>query len=236
VFIEPCQGEAGVVPAPAGYLSAARQACDATGALLVIDEIQSGIGRTGAWFAHQADGVMPDVLTLAKGLGGGLPIGACIGLGAAGRALGKGDHGSTFGGNPVACAAARAVLTTIESDGLLAQAAAVGGQLATGLGGAVHPLLSGVRGRGLWLAALLTTPAAAAVEAACRQAGFLVNAVQPDAIRLAPPLILQASQAEEFLDAWPDILGQAAEAAAGGAVPGPVGSAVAGASGPGRTA
>ena len=129
VFIEPCQGEAGVVPAPAGYLSAARQACDAAGALLVIDEIQSGIGRTGAWFAHQADGVMPDVLTLAKGLGGGLPIGACIGLGAAGRALRKGDHGSTFGGNPVACAAALAVLDTIESDGLLAQAAAVGGQL-----------------------------------------------------------------------------------------------------------
>ena len=220
VFIEPCQGEAGVVPAPAGYLSAARQACDATGALLVIDEIQSGIGRTGAWFAHQADGVMPDVLTLAKGLGGGLPIGACIGLGAAGRALRKGDHGSTFGGNPVACAAALAVLTTIESDGLLAQAAAIGGQLAAGLGGPVHPLLSGVRGRGLWLAALLTTPAAAAVEAACRQAGWLVNAVQPDAIRLAPPLILQASQAEEFVAAWPDILDRAAEAAAGGAAPG----------------
>ena len=100
VFLEPCQGEAGVVPAPAGYLRAARQACDAAGALLVIDEIQSGIGRTGAWFAHQADGIVPDVLTLAKGLGGGLPIGACIGLGAAGTALGKGDHGSTFGGNP----------------------------------------------------------------------------------------------------------------------------------------
>jgi acetylornithine aminotransferase len=143
VFIEPCQGEAGVVPAPAGYLSAARQACDAAGALLVIDEIQSGIGRTGAWFAHQADGVRPDVLTLAKGLGGGLPIGACIGLGAAGQALRKGDHGSTFGGNPVACAAALAVLTTIESDGLLARAAAVGGQLAAGLAGPVHPLHSG---------------------------------------------------------------------------------------------
>jgi acetylornithine/succinyldiaminopimelate/putrescine aminotransferase len=128
------------------------------------------------------------------------------------------------------------VLATIESDGLLAQAAAVGGQLAAGLGGPVHPLLGGVRGRGLWLAALLTTPAAAAVEAACRQAGFLVNAVQPDAIRLAPPLILQAGQAEEFLAAWPDILGQAAEAAAGGAAPGPAGSAAAGASGPGRPA
>jgi acetylornithine aminotransferase len=221
VFIEPCQGEAGVVPAPAGYLGAARQACDATGALLVIDEIQSGIGRTGAWFAHQADGVTPDVLTLAKGLGGGLPIGACIGLGAAGRALRQGDHGSTFGGNPVACAAALAVLSAIESDGLLAQAAAVGGQLAAGLAGPVHPLLSGVRGRGLWLAALLARPAAAAVEAACRGAGFLVNAVQPDAIRLAPPLILQASQAEEFLAAWPAILDQAAETASGGPVADP---------------
>jgi len=221
VFIEPCQGEAGVVPAPAGYLSAARRACDAAGALLVIDEIQSGIGRTGAWFAHQADGVVPDVLTLAKGLGGGLPIGACIGLSAAGTALRKGDHGSTFGGNPVACAAALAVLATIESDGLLAHAADLGGRLASGLAAVGHPLLSGVRGRGLWLAALLAQPAAAAVEASCRQAGFLVNAVQPDAIRLAPPLILSVGQAGEFLAALPAILDQAAEAASGGARPEP---------------
>ncbi|HYB85592.1 MAG TPA: acetylornithine transaminase [Streptosporangiaceae bacterium] len=214
VFIEPGQGEAGVVPAPAGYLRAARQACDAAGALLVIDEIQSGIGRTGAWFAHQADGAVPDVLTLAKGLGGGLPIGACIGLGTAGQALRKGDHGSTFGGNPVACAAALAVLATIESDGLLAHAEAVGELLASGLAAPALPLLRGVRGRGLWLAALLDQPVAAAVEAACRQAGFLVNAVQPDAIRLAPPLILGAGQAEDFLAAWPVILAQAAQAAA----------------------
>jgi acetylornithine/N-succinyldiaminopimelate aminotransferase len=217
VFIEPGQGEAGVVPAPAGYLGAARRACDVDGALLVIDEIQSGIGRTGAWFAHQADGVVPDVLTLAKGLGGGLPIGACIGLGAAGQALRKGDHGSTFGGNPVACAAALAVLATIESDGLLAHAEAVGGRLASGLAATGHPLLRGVRGRGLWLAALLTRPAAAPVEAACRQAGFLVNAVQPDAIRLAPPLILDEGQAGEFLAAWPAILDQVTEAAPTGA-------------------
>jgi acetylornithine/N-succinyldiaminopimelate aminotransferase len=219
VFIEPCQGEAGVVPAPAGYLSAARRACNAAGALLVIDEIQSGIGRTGAWFAHQADGVVPDVLTLAKGLGGGLPIGACIGLGAAGTALRKGDHGSTFGGNPVACAAALAVLTVIESDGLLAHAAAVGGRLASSLAAAGHPLLGGVRGRGLWLAVLLARPAAAAVEDACRRAGFLVNAVQPDAIRLAPPLILRAGQAEDFLAALPAILDQAAGADSGGGRP-----------------
>ncbi len=133
VFLEPCQGEAGVVPAPPGYLRAAREACDAAGALLVVDEIQSGIGRTGAWFAHQAEGITPDVVTLAKGLGGGLPIGACIGLGECGTVLGRGDHGSTFGGNPVACAAALAVLDTIERDGLLAQAERVGGQLAAGI-------------------------------------------------------------------------------------------------------
>src|SRR5437763_4565838 len=145
VFIEPCQGEAGVVPAPAGYLSAARQACDATGALLVIDEIQSGIGRTGAWFAHQADGVRPDVLTLAKGLGGGLPIGMCVGLGAAGTGFARGDHGSTFGGNPVACPAALAVLDTIERDGLLAHVTAVGEHLAAGLSQTGHPPISRVR-------------------------------------------------------------------------------------------
>jgi acetylornithine aminotransferase len=210
VFLEPCQGEAGVVPAPAGYLRAAREACDAAGALLVIDEIQSGIGRTGSWFAHQANGAMPDVLTLAKGLGGGLPIGACVGLGAAGTALRKGDHGSTFGGNPVACAAALAVLDTIESQGLLGNAAAAGEHLAHRLAGTEHPLLAGVRGRGLWLAVLLAQPAAGAVEAACRDAGFLVNAVQPDAIRLAPPLILTDAQADAFVSALPAILDQAA--------------------------
>jgi acetylornithine aminotransferase len=206
VFLEPCQGEAGVVPAPPGYLRAARDACDEAGALLVVDEIQSGIGRTGAWFAHQAEGITPDVLTLAKGLGGGLPIGACVGLGECGTVLGKGDHGSTFGGNPVACAAALAVLDTIERDGLLTQAGLVGGQLAAGITAAGHPLVTGVRGRGLWLAIALARPAAAAVETACRSAGYLVNAVQPDAVRLAPPLILSAAQAAEFIAALPAIL------------------------------
>ena len=209
VFLEPCQGEAGVVPAPSGYLRAAREACDAAGALLVIDEIQSGIGRTGAWFAHQADGVLPDVLTLAKGLGGGLPIGACVGVGAAGTALGKGDHGSTFGGNPVACAAALAVLDTIESEGLLARAAGVGERLVSGAASLGHPLLRGARGRGLWLALLLTQPVAGVVETASRQAGFLVNAVQPDAVRLAPPLILHAAQADSFLASLSSILASA---------------------------
>jgi acetylornithine aminotransferase len=212
VFLEPCQGEAGVIPPPPGYLRAARQTCDASGALLVVDEIQSGIGRTGHWFAHQAEGVTPDVLTLAKGLGGGLPIGACVGFGPYGGVLGKGDHGSTFGANPVACAAALAVLTTIESDGLLANAAAAGQQLADGLAAISHPLLAGVRGQGLWLAAMLTEDAAADVEAASRRAGFLVNAVQPDAIRLAPPLIISSGEVAEFLGTLPTIFNEAATA------------------------
>ncbi len=212
VFLEPCQGEAGVVPPPPGYLRAAREACDATGALLVVDEIQSGIGRTGHWFAHQAEGVAPDVLTLAKGLGGGLPIGACVGFGRYGAVLGKGDHGSTFGANPVSCAAALAVLTTIESDGLLANAAAAGTQLASGIGAMSHPLLAGVRGQGLWLAAVLTQDAAVDVEAAARRAGYLVNAVQPDAIRLAPPLIIGPGEIADFLGALPGIFNDVATA------------------------
>jgi acetylornithine/N-succinyldiaminopimelate aminotransferase len=212
VFLEPGLGEGGVVPAPAGYLRAARAACDRAGALLVLDEIQSAIGRTGAWFAHQAEGVRPDVLTLAKGLGGGLPIGACIGLGAAGTGFAKGDHGSTFGGNPVACAAALAVLGTIEREGLLAHVTEVGGYLQDSLGSVRHPLMAGVRGAGLWLAIVLTAEVAPAVEAAARQAGFLVNAVQPDAIRVAPPLILSAAQAAQFTAALPGILDAAQEA------------------------
>jgi acetylornithine aminotransferase len=206
VFLEPGLGESGVIPAPAGYLAAAREACDAAGALLVLDEIQSGIGRTGAWFAHQTAGVRPDVLTLAKGLGGGLPIGACIGLGAAGSGFSQGDHGSTFGGNPVACAAALAVLDVIERDGLLAHVTEVGEHLAASLGQVSHPLVAGVRGTGLWRAIVLTAPLAPGLEAAARRAGFLVNAVQPDAIRLAPPLILTAAEVDEFAAALPAIL------------------------------
>jgi acetylornithine/N-succinyldiaminopimelate aminotransferase len=209
VFLEPGLGEGGVVPAPEGYLRAARAACDSAGALLVLDEIQSGVGRTGAWFAHQREGVIPDVITLAKGLGGGLPIGACVGIGGCGSALGKGDHGSTFGGNPVACAAALAVLDTIEREGLLGNATKVGDQLAAGIEAIEHPLVAGVRGSGLWRAIVLTTPAAAAVEAAAGRAGFLVNAVQPDAIRLAPPLVLTPEQAGSFIAALPEILASA---------------------------
>jgi acetylornithine/N-succinyldiaminopimelate aminotransferase len=206
LFLEPCQGESGIVPAPDGYLRAARAACDDAGALLVLDEVQSGVGRTGAWFAHQREGVIPDVITLAKGLGGGLPIGACVGIGGCGSALGKGDHGSTFGGNPVACAAALAVLDTIERQGLLSNATEVGDRLAAGIASAGHPLVCAVRGVGLWRALVLTAPAAAAVEAVARRAGFLVNAVQPDVIRLAPPLLLSAEQSDSFTSALSPIL------------------------------
>ncbi|HEY0935053.1 MAG TPA: acetylornithine transaminase [Trebonia sp.] len=211
VFLEPALGEGGVIPAPAGYLAAARRACDRAGALLVLDEIQSGIGRTGAWFSHQAEGVLPDVMTLAKGLGGGLPIGACVGFGASGTALRAGDHGSTFGGNPVACAAALAVIETIESEDLLKNVKSVGEALAGGIAAVGHPLLSGVRGTGLWLAAVLTEDKAPAVTAAAREAGFLVNAVQPDAVRIAPPLILTSGEAAEFVSALPAILTRASE-------------------------
>jgi acetylornithine/N-succinyldiaminopimelate aminotransferase len=212
VFLEPVLGEGGVVPPPDGYLRTAREICDATGALLVLDEVQSGIGRSGAWFGHEHDGVIPDVLTLAKGLGGGLPIGACIAVGDAANRLRPGDHGSTFGGNPVACAAALAVLDTIESLGLIAHAADMGARLSAGADDLVGgvPLLTGVRGRGLWLALTLSEAVAPAVEASARDAGFLVNAVAPDAIRLAPPLIISAEDAAAFITALPGILGHAA--------------------------
>jgi acetylornithine/N-succinyldiaminopimelate aminotransferase len=209
VFLEPTQGEGGVVPAPDGYLAAARRICDETGAALVLDEIQSGIGRTGRWFQHQHEGVRPDVITLAKGLGGGLPIGACVGFGEYGTAFAKGDHGSTFGGNPVACAAALAVLDTIEKDGLLDHVTAVGERLADGIAAVGHPLLARVRGAGLWRALVLSEPRSAEVEAAAREAGFLVNAVKPDVVRVAPPLIITPDEVATFTAALPEILRKA---------------------------
>ncbi|MCK9879056.1 acetylornithine transaminase [Frankia sp. Ag45/Mut15] len=213
VFLEPTLGEAGVVPPPPGYLAAARAVCDDAGALLVLDEVQSGVGRTGAWFAHQSAGVRPDVVTLAKGLGGGLPIGACVGLGAAADLLRPGDHGSTFGGGPIACAAALAVLDTIVADGLLEHARTVGDRLAAGILAAAIPGVLGVRGPGLWRAIELDGPYAPAVEIAARQAGYLVNAAVPTAIRLAPPLVLTNAEVDAFLAVLPGVVAQAREAA-----------------------
>lgn len=201
VFLEPIQGEGGVIPAPSGYLSAAREACNEHGALLVLDEVQTGIGRTGWWFAHQSEGVAPDVVTLAKGLGGGLPIGACIAFGPAAGLLGPGSHGSTFGGNPVSCAAALAVLDVIERDELLMRARVAGERLTEIVGESEH--VSHVRGRGLLLGAVLTQPRAADVEASARDHGLLVNAVASDAIRLAPPLVLDDDDLALVAERWP---------------------------------
>jgi acetylornithine/N-succinyldiaminopimelate aminotransferase len=206
VVLEPILGEAGVIIPPEGYLQAAREITSRHGALLVLDEVQTGIGRTGHWFAHQAVGVTPDVITLAKGLAGGMPIGACIGIGAAAELLEPGQHGTTFGGNPVCCAAALAVLRTIESEGLLGQVDRVGKELASGVEALGHPLVDRVCGAGLLIGIGLTAPASAAVASAAREAGFLVNNAVPDRVRLAPPLILSAEQAGEFLTALPGIL------------------------------
>jgi acetylornithine aminotransferase len=206
VFLEPVQGEAGVVTPPPGYLATARDATRRHGALLVLDEVQTGVGRTGRWFAHQHDGVDPDVMTLAKGLGGGLPIGAVLAFGEAAGLLEPGQHGSTFGGNPVSCAAALAVLDTIERDGLLDRATALGERLRTGIGGLGHPLVASTRGVGLMLAISLTVRCAPAVERAARERGFLVNAVGPDVVRLVPPLVLTDTQADAFVAALPEIL------------------------------
>jgi acetylornithine aminotransferase len=199
VILEPIQGENGVIVPPAGYLAAAREVTAAHGALLVLDEVQTGIGRTGHWYAHQAEGIEPDVVTLAKGLGGGLPLGACLAFGDAGDLLGPGSHGSTFGGNPVSCAASLAVLRTIEADGLLDHVKLVGERLRRGIEGL--PGVAGVRGAGLLLAVVLAEPVSASTVDKLRAAGYLANNVQPDAIRLAPPLILSTEQADGFITA-----------------------------------
>ncbi|MDQ1739538.1 MAG: acetylornithine/N-succinyldiaminopimelate aminotransferase [Pseudonocardiales bacterium] len=210
VFLEPIQGEAGVIRPPDGYLRAAREICDAAGALFVLDEVQSGIGRTGRWFAHQHENVLPDVMTLSKGLAGGMPIGACIGIGEYAIGLTVGQHGSTFGGNPVSCAAALAVLQVIERDGLMHNAVAVGDALAAGIESLGHPLVERVRGRGLWRAMVLSAPLGVEIGEAAARAGFLVSPVRPQVIRLAPALILTAAEAAEFVGALPAILADAA--------------------------
>ncbi|WP_256258598.1 acetylornithine transaminase [Saccharopolyspora antimicrobica] len=211
VFLEPIQGENGVIVPPEGYLQAAREITARNGALLVLDEVQTGIGRTGSWFAFQRTGIVPDVITLAKGLGGGLPIGACIGIGAAGDLLHPGQHGTTFGGNPVVCAAALAVLDTIAEDGLLDHVAKVGAELVTGLRQLDHPLIGEVRGDGLLIGIGLTEPVSARIAAAGQDAGFLLNPIQPDAIRLAPPLIVRSEQVQRLLAALPALLDAAKE-------------------------
>ncbi|MFF4313565.1 acetylornithine transaminase [Streptomyces sp. NPDC001507] len=207
VVIEPVQGENGVVVPPAGYLKAARAITAATGALLVLDEVQTGIGRTGTWFEYQAhEGVLPDVVTLAKQLGGGLPLGATVAFGRAAELLQPGHHGTTFGGNPVACAAGLAVLDTIENEGLLENVKRQSGRLRDGIEGLGHRLIDYVRGAGLLLGIVLTEPLAAQVQQAAQEAGFLVNAPAPDVVRLMPPLNLRDADADALLRALPGIL------------------------------
>jgi acetylornithine/N-succinyldiaminopimelate aminotransferase len=215
VVLEPIQGEAGVIEPPEGYLAAARGITRENGALLWLDEVQTGIGRTGEWLCAASDPeVAPDVVTLAKGLGGGIPIGACIGLGAAGDLLRPGHHGTTFGGNPVACAAALAVLDTIAADGLLEHAAQTGGRLRDGIIGDSRVVAA--RGRGL-LIGIDVSVDAPSVVATARRRGFLVNATGPRTLRLAPPLVLGDDDVEAFLAAWPAILDDAVDAAAAAA-------------------
>ncbi|GLB81282.1 acetylornithine transaminase [Mycobacterium kiyosense] len=210
VFLEPIMGESGVVVPPEGYLAAAREITSRHGALLVLDEVQTGMGRTGTFYAHQHDGITPDVVTLAKGLGGGLPIGAAIAMGPAADLFTPGLHGSTFGGNPVCTAAALAVLKVLSDDDLVRGADVKGKSLKHGIEALGHPLIDYVRGRGLLQGIVLTAPRAKDAEVAARDAGYLVNAAAPNVIRLAPPLIVAESQLDGFVAALPGILDAAA--------------------------
>ncbi|GAB10809.1 acetylornithine aminotransferase [Gordonia araii NBRC 100433] len=211
VILEPILGESGVIVPPADYLAHARRITAERGALLVFDEVQTGIARTGVFFAHQAAGVVPDVMTLAKGLGGGFPIGAVLAGPRAADLFKPGLHGTTFGGNPMSVAAALAVLATIDRDGLVDHTAAVGKTLASGIEALGHPLIDHVRGAGLLLGVVLRADIAKQTEAAARAAGFLINAPDTDVLRLAPPLILTDAQAQTFVEALPGILDAAKE-------------------------
>lgn len=206
VLIEPIQGEAGVIVPPDGFLTAAQRIAHAHGALLWLDEVQTGMGRTGRWLAAQHDGVVPDVVTLAKGLGNGFPIGACVATGAAADLLQPGSHGSTFGGNPVASVAALAVLQIIRRDGLLDHVTAMGDRLAAGVAALGHPLIQEVRGRGLLRAIVLTQDIAPHAYDRAMTLGFVINAPRPDVLRIAPPLVITADQIDSFVAALPAIL------------------------------
>lgn len=213
VLLEPIQGEAGVVVPPEGYLAAAREVTAAHGALLWLDEIQTGMGRTGRWFEHHRSGVVPDVVTLAKGLAGGFPIGACVALGSAGDLLQPGNHGTTFGGNPVACAAALAVIRTIEDDGLMAAAAERGDELRDAV--RAVDAVTDATGHGLLVGIQLDGEYAAEVVTVAQHAGFILNTTGPSRLRLAPPLVLAADDVRSFAAAWPGIVARAQRQAHG---------------------
>jgi acetylornithine aminotransferase len=195
-----------VLPAPPGYLAAAAAQAREAGALFAVDEVQTGTGRTGHWFASQADGLQPDLITLAKALGGGLPMGATLAFGQAAELMTAGSHGSTFGGNPIVAAAALAVLDTIRDEGLLERAKQIEHRFTAGIDALGHPGVRTVRGRGALLGVVLTAPVAAALEAQLRAAGFLTNAVAADVVRLAPPLVVSDAQIDSFVAALPAAL------------------------------
>ncbi len=205
ILIETVQGENGVVPVPDGFLAASRRIADEVGALLWIDEVQTGLGRCGEYLAHQADGISADLITLAKGLGNGFPVGACIATGRAASLLQPGQHGTTFGGNPVAAAAGNAVLDALEG-GVLGNARTTGAWLASAIEALGHPLIEGVRGRGMLLGVVLTRDVAAQVADAALAAGYVINAPRPGVLRLAPPLIATPEDLAGFVEALPGLL------------------------------
>jgi len=198
LFVEPVKGEAGVVELPEGFLKAARELTERHGALLIVDEIQTGAGRTGEWFAFQHAGITPDAITIAKGIGGGFPIGALITFGAASELFYPGTHGSTFGGNALGTAVANAVLAEIERAELVANAAERGSQLRAAIEGIGSPLVSGCRGTGLLIGVALTHPVAKAVVAAAQEHGLIINAPNDETIRLVPALTIGDVEIDEF--------------------------------------
>lgn len=197
VILEPIMGEAGVIMPPAGYLKGIRELCDQTGALMVLDCVQTGMGRTGEWFGYEYEGISPDVITLAKGLGGGLPLGAMIALGAASHLFEPGDHGSTFGGNPVACASALAAIKVIEQKSLLIKAKAHGAVINSEL--SEQPQIVEVRGQGLLLGIVLAEANSALVRDSLLSAGIIVNAPSPNVIRIAPALTITRKEVAKFI-------------------------------------
>ena len=207
VIVEPIMGEAGVITPDDGYLAELRIICDRVGALLVFDCVQTGIGRTGQWFGFEHEKVQPDVITLAKGIGGGLPLGATIAYGKAAQLLEQGDHGTTFGGNPIACAAANAVLDVIESKKLMQSAKVFEKKIKKSL--SAVPGVSEVRGRGLLLGIELRTPMAKKVAAEMLDAGIVVNAANEKTIRIAPPLIVTMTQVEKFISVFKKVMKEA---------------------------
>lgn len=213
LFVEPIKGEAGVRELPAGYLEAARELTTQHGVLLIVDEIQTGAGRTGNWFGFQESGIVPDAITLAKGIGGGVPIGALVTFGAASALLQPGQHGTTFGGNPLVCAVSNAVLTQIETDDLVANSATRGAEIRSALARIDSPLINDLRGRGLLIGIGLTEPVAARIVELALEHGLIVNAPNESTIRLAPPLIIGDDEIAEFIDTFSAVLAAVASPA-----------------------